>query len=1219
VTGLDVLNVLGPYAKQLGLVFTSNGILYQESPAGDGALVPVMNLPLPPPVNANMQDSLAYNRAYLAFSNLILPLSLPMVIDGPTGQAATISQNPVASQWAPGIYYFVGDIVRTSQNPKRWFRCITAGFASSSEPPWPIYDGYFLPGGGSNPCVIQDQFGRSGWIEYSPFIGAFLPPPEDPAQLISIFGQGPLGNIPSGQDVYVRVSYFNAKGESLWSDPIIYENSVTNDVLLLAYQSQGQLPGPTVPLSLNAPLYGGPRMPSWLASVLGLNDSQIYWPAANCLNVYVAAVSHGSAAPTTYSRFFSGAATNQPVVISNLGSGSFTPPTVPTAAFTDQFFVGETGLRQAFILRLDGNDSQSPEDPAAVFAVPFQGPLQVQLSTLFRASNGAVIADVLDATQVYVGQQLTASGMSNAGAAVPSLDETVTVTAVGITIFPAGYIEYTSATMSGAVANAGLYSAAAGPAPIAVVPPGGMYDALDIVALSVAGAQPAGPFTFIPEADPPQPFSTPAVVTFSVAQSATLALNDISGVTAGDYFTLVGDTWVPGDPVFGPFLVASVNVIGKTIVADLSGGGAPVAGPYILNVLEQLPTATLGQQFANPPNVTSIMRSSDGMHFIAKVDNVTNIFPGMRLNIVNCGATFDGVSPVASVVQSSVDNSGTVSFLNSSTGAAQGTPGQLFGAIGIILNFDDNFLSYSEDVTSQLTSEGVPPVVDVFFSKTLNRMVYTPGNSSTHLFSNIGDAANIQNPDGILSVSDNDGALTICFREMINGELLSLKESGGHAITPSELVPSQWQVSQRWYGKAPVGPRAADVGPDFLITFAHQIGPCRYQNGECLPVGFEKQGTWDRVNWDVEELIWVVVDDDNKRVLMGVPLDGATNISHIEVVDYFRGWNEPLFLTLTGDMRPDPHGRRWSEWKIPCPIAKIAKRTLATPVDPRINKKQVLFGTNPVTNAFFSDWALTRTFVPNTQPAPTLPLYSGFYIAVALVGLGGTEIAWSEIGAADAGIVPVIASDGVTVLGWIVPEVTLALPEPALGWNVYFGVSPFLMLNQFTFVPYSGSPNTEFTLLYTGTPGQFTPNDQGTIVQMEVPDVYHDDGVVAGVITPMGIDSIYRPAYTQNPVLAVLRTQQVLLRARGKGDLYFQQVTDDPNQDGKLRSTPLLESPDVKLSLPVFGPDNELVTTEFSNDAVPDAWFELQALVLYTEIKQDAREVTSATTVTTNP
>src|SRR5262249_6875574 len=71
ITGLaSLINHQPAASTQVPLIFDMNGNLYVESPAGSGALARVSSTQISPPTNAHMQVAAAYNRGYLAFSDM---------------------------------------------------------------------------------------------------------------------------------------------------------------------------------------------------------------------------------------------------------------------------------------------------------------------------------------------------------------------------------------------------------------------------------------------------------------------------------------------------------------------------------------------------------------------------------------------------------------------------------------------------------------------------------------------------------------------------------------------------------------------------------------------------------------------------------------------------------------------------------------------------------------------------------------------------------------------------------------------------------------------------------------------------------------------------------------------------------------------------------------------------------------------------------------------
>src|SRR5215470_2528813 len=76
ITGLaSLINQQGAGNTQVPLIFDMGGNLYIESPAGSGTLKAVIpQSGISPPANAHLQVAAAYNRGYLAFSDMKVAL-----------------------------------------------------------------------------------------------------------------------------------------------------------------------------------------------------------------------------------------------------------------------------------------------------------------------------------------------------------------------------------------------------------------------------------------------------------------------------------------------------------------------------------------------------------------------------------------------------------------------------------------------------------------------------------------------------------------------------------------------------------------------------------------------------------------------------------------------------------------------------------------------------------------------------------------------------------------------------------------------------------------------------------------------------------------------------------------------------------------------------------------------------------------------------------------
>ena len=566
-------------------------------------------------------------------------------------------------------------------------------------------------------------------------------------------------------------------------------------------------------------------------------------------------------------------------------------------------------------------------------------------SSISRAS-GVVTATVDNATNFTVGGRVNVSGVSDT-----SYNGTFVLTSVDVST---GQLQWLQPGANSSSSGGSIIQTSGGPqqpAPVAVLPPGGQFISQDIAAFTVQGGSVGGPFNFIPSQDPVTPFSTSIVSIGAVTGTVTALLKDASGLQPGFTIQLSG---TPNGWFDGVFVVAQVN--GNTIVFAGNGPGTGFTGGTVTLVPTQ-PTVAFGQN--DPLTITSMSRLASGL-VSAQFNDVSNLEPGMRIQVAGATDTsFNGIFQLLSVSQNQLPGSttplaGTVTWQSSTLSAASTTGGLLTGLPGIIFNPDDNELANASNVTAQLSSIGAPSCVDLFFSQALNMMVYTIGQDSSHYFSNPGDVANIANPGGILGVNESNGERTVCFREMISGELISLKEKSGYEITVGTSTPNQWGVSRRWGasqtsdGHGPCSARAVDVADDFLIYFDMESGPYRYQQGRSIQVGQEKQGTWDRINRAAAQQICVAIDSVRKEVHFGLPLDGATVPNHDLVLNYFNGWNEPLMLTMSGELMPDPHGRRWSDNDISdnggnARLIKVLKRTLPTPASQQIARRQVVF------------------------------------------------------------------------------------------------------------------------------------------------------------------------------------------------------------------------------------------------------------------------------------
>lgn len=233
-------------------------------------------------------------------------------------------------------------------------------------------------------------------------------------------------------------------------------------------------------------------------------------------------------------------------------------------------------------------------------------------------------------------------------------------------------------------------------------------------------------------------------------------------------------------------------------------------------------------------------------------------------------------------------------------------------------NFTDTYLPGATDVTNYFDKIQLPPCVDVYFAKSLQRVVYTGavGYQSGHLFSDIQDPETVRVPGGNFQVSENDGDRTVCYRE-IRGIGYSFKENSGFVVETSGGDPSTWTPRQVWGGNGPVGPAAIDIGgqddSEFAI-WAHRSGVYLFTGTAPKLISREQEDAWNTINWDYGHIIKVRIDHVRRLVHILAPINGSTTCNVRFVMNYYFGMSDPVvFVQRRGILVPNVEGRKWSQ------------------------------------------------------------------------------------------------------------------------------------------------------------------------------------------------------------------------------------------------------------------------------------------------------------------
>ncbi|MGH9487064.1 MAG: hypothetical protein ACRD04_05675 [Terriglobales bacterium] len=285
-----------------------------------------------------------------------------------------------------------------------------------------------------------------------------------------------------------------------------------------------------------------------------------------------------------------------------------------------------------------------------------------------------------------------------------------------------------------------------------------------------------------------------------------------------------------------------------------------------------------------------------------------------------------------------VNETATVVYDNSST--------------SITVNFDDDFLAASLDISDYFRSMQLPSLQGVMFSQTTQRLMWwgDPAQPSTVYCSQAADAGLYLGDTGFFQVEEGSGLKVTSVFEFRNQLYVAL-ERGIYLVTPNDGDPATWSITHITHDVGAVSPRALAVGSD-LVFLVHESGAYIFGGGastwvseELLGPSRQQPGAWDQINWSQKALIWCSIDHNEKCVRVGVPTGTSPVCDAIYKLSYMDGWDPSLrFSAFTARYHYFP-GRRWSIDTIAASQAVRVRRPLTLgplPADRRLAIEQML-------------------------------------------------------------------------------------------------------------------------------------------------------------------------------------------------------------------------------------------------------------------------------------
>jgi len=186
---------------------------------------------------------------------------------------------------------------------------------------------------------------------------------------------------------------------------------------------------------------------------------------------------------------------------------------------------------------------------------------------------------------------------------------------------------------------------------------------------------------------------------------------------------------------------------------------------------------------------------------------------------------------------------------------------------------------------------------------------------------------------GLVEVAVNNGQV-IRSAFVLRNNLYFVKDRGLY-VTATDGVnePALWPVEEVSNQIGATSPHAVGVGEEWVVI-AGRSGLYFFDGSEPIKLSQEIQPTWDAINWQYAQTIWVQVDTQHKQIFVGVPMGAATQPNQVLMLDYTQGMQDPLVAAISTPER----SRKWAPWNLAANSCGLIERPTGV--------AQVFFGAN---------------------------------------------------------------------------------------------------------------------------------------------------------------------------------------------------------------------------------------------------------------------------------
>jgi hypothetical protein len=208
-----------------------------------------------------------------------------------------------------------------------------------------------------------------------------------------------------------------------------------------------------------------------------------------------------------------------------------------------------------------------------------------------------------------------------------------------------------------------------------------------------------------------------------------------------------------------------------------------------------------------------------------------------------------------------------------------------------------------------------------------------PYNTTQVRASYVEDPESFDDTTGFQDIAPENGqAVRAAF--VLREKLYWVKERSLYATeADGQNEPNDWTVDEISNKVGTLSVQGVDSGEEWAIIASRQ-GAYIFWGPEPVKISQEIQAVWNSINWAYGHRLWVRIDDVNRRVLIGVPVNGATAVNRVLVFDY-RGIDTAQeiadhwtvrYSSYTGKILAIGNAPKWSPWTMSINAAAFIER-----------------------------------------------------------------------------------------------------------------------------------------------------------------------------------------------------------------------------------------------------------------------------------------------------